>query len=551
MNTHVTFLQLAAEFGGTKFGPFTSAEVRLGSDPGNSDITLPETLGVAGQHMKLLRQQDNSFIIAPVDRTAPVFFFRAGQARSKQVTSPLAVQSGDSFALVTPEGPRFVIVVETDPRAVKAAAEEASGPGFGAFAGKMTPSAGKMSRGLAAEIKRRGVAAVFTTRLGNLWMRTWTMVKSGAIFSPIYIVSGMMILSGWLFAGGSSCSAYKLNASRMELAGQVSSCRDQLGVAQGQDGSELTDPTVPDLTRIVLGHPEWKNTIENDDDLYAAYTAGLKEVYEEGAKYRWVYTKKGEPWKRFDAALEAVGMPKELARVVSYAAATTSSQRLWTLVNDSEEKEVCGRGPLSLTYRAATNLGLTVQPDALADPQLADSNDVNKQRELLDATLREASAVYEYRNDLITKEGAEVQGGLACLYVDGTDDRTDYGALAAAINRRIGTSARKVPKIDGQHGIAARILWLYAQEFKAYQLESIDLDTSTAPSRALATQNVKESRLKYAVREAGRMMGRAAAIPCLARFDKEQREVPEWFMKDPPKVGSCAILRAYVEFDRR
>ena len=37
---------------------------------GSNDITLPETLGVAAQHLKLLRQQDNSFIIAPVDRAA-------------------------------------------------------------------------------------------------------------------------------------------------------------------------------------------------------------------------------------------------------------------------------------------------------------------------------------------------------------------------------------------------------------------------------------------------------------------------------------------------
>ena len=39
-----TFLQLAPEFGGTKFGPFDQGEVRLGSDPSNSDITLPATL---------------------------------------------------------------------------------------------------------------------------------------------------------------------------------------------------------------------------------------------------------------------------------------------------------------------------------------------------------------------------------------------------------------------------------------------------------------------------------------------------------------------------
>ena len=47
MSRNHTFLQLAPEFGGTKFGPFEHVEIRLGSDPANSDITLPEALGAA------------------------------------------------------------------------------------------------------------------------------------------------------------------------------------------------------------------------------------------------------------------------------------------------------------------------------------------------------------------------------------------------------------------------------------------------------------------------------------------------------------------------
>jgi hypothetical protein len=546
---NVTFLQLAPEFGGTKFGPFEAAEIRLGSDPGASDITLPETLGVAPQHVKVLRQQDNSFIIAPVDRAAPVFYFRAGTARSKQVTSPLAVQGGDAFSLVTPEGPRFSIVVESDPRAIKAAAAESAGPDLGAWGQRVAPTAAGMRRGLAAEIKRRGFAAVFTTRLGNTGMRLWTMVKTGSIFSPVYIVSGMLMFSGWLFAGGAACSALRLNTTKAQTATQLSSCRDQLGVAQDQSGGDVTELSVPQLTQLVLGDPEWRNTIESDADLYQAFTQALREVYSEASRYRWVYTKKSSPFMRFRGGLESAGMPLPLNRVVAYAAASPTWDRPWTIVNDSEGQEVCGRGILGLTYRQATNLGLVVQPDALVDPQLADSNDVAKQRESLDATLREANAEFEYRDDLIVSEGAQVQGGLSCLYVDGTDDRTDVNAVAAAVNRKIGASAKRVPNAESQHWIAARLVWLYAQDFKAFALEDLNLETSTAPSIAMSTQNVKDTRRQFAVRAAGRMMGRAAAIACLANFDKEQREVPSWFTDAPP-LGSCAILKAYVEYDR-
>ncbi|MEZ4234657.1 MAG: hypothetical protein R3F59_00510 [Myxococcota bacterium] len=547
---NATFLQLAPEFGGTKFGPFDVVEIRLGSDPGASEITLPETLGVAPQHVKVLRQQDNSFIVAPVDKTAPVYFFRAGTARGKQVTSPMAVQSGDAFSLVTPEGPRFTILVETDPLAIKEASKEAWGPNLGEWGSRVAPTASRMKRGLWFEIKRRGFAAVFTTRMGNMGMRLWTMVKTGSIFSPVYIVSGMLMMSGWLFAGGAACSALRLNTGKMQAATELSSCRDQLGVAQDQSSGEPTELTVPQLAQLVLGDPEWRNTVESDRDLYDAFTRGLREAFADGARYRWVYTKKGSTFTRFRGALESAGMPPAVNRVVAYAAVSPHTDRTWTIVKDSQGEEVCGRGVLGLTYRQATNLGMTVVPDALVDAQLADSNDVEKQREALDATVREAGAEYKYRdNEVFTSEGAQTQGGPSCLHVDGADERDDLGAIASAISRKIGASAAKVPKADAQHWVAARLVWLYAQDYKPYQLEELDLKASTPPSIAMSNQGVEDDRRDFAVGGAGRLMGRAAAIACMANFDREQRTIPNWFTDAPP-LGSCAILKAYVEYDR-
>ena len=106
------FLQLSNEFGGTKFGPFDTPEVRLGSDPGRNDITLPENLGVAPEHVKVLIQGDGSYIVAPVERSAAVFVWRGGARKPKELSSPIAVNAGDSFALVTPEGIRFFILAE-------------------------------------------------------------------------------------------------------------------------------------------------------------------------------------------------------------------------------------------------------------------------------------------------------------------------------------------------------------------------------------------------------------------------------------------------------
>lgn len=542
-----TFLQLAPEFGGTRFGPFDAVEVRLGSDPAQNDITLPETLGVAAQHVKIFKQQDDSYILAPVDRSAAVFHYRAGTARPKQVLAPMAVANGDAFSLVTPEGPRFYIQLERDPRAVEKALEESQGPGW---PGKVKLPK-NLQKGLVAEIRRRGFAAVFTTRIGNTFMRTWTMVKTGQIFSPRYIVAGMLMLSGWMFAGGATCTALRSNTKKNDFVDQLSNCKDQLGVTQGEEG-DLTDPTVPDLTKVVLEDAEWKNTMLADKDLYEAYARALRDVYVDASRYTWVYTRKGSPYTQFKAALDAVGMPPALVRTLAFAAASPTYDRPWSLVKDSEGAEVCGRGVLSLTYRQSYNLGLsTLQPDALVERQLAESNDVAKQREALDNTLKSAGTEYEYRDDLIQSVGAELQGGLMCLYVDGNDDRSDVKQVAAALQRKIGASVtRNLPRESEAHWIAARLVMMYALDFKAHELENVTFDARMAPSIALSTKDVKQERRTYAIREAARILARAAAIPCLARFDKDQREVPTWFMEKPPKLGSCAILKAYVEYDR-
>lgn len=541
MGKSMTFLQLSQEFGGTRFGPFDAVEIRLGSDPDQSDITLPADLGVAPQHVKVLKQQDESFILAPVDRTAAVFFYRSTGGRPKQVTAPLACKPGDSFAMVTAEGPRFFIQSEKNPKAIKEAAADAQGPGLGINTPNIRPE------GIVAEIKRRGLAAVFTTKLGNMWMTTWRMVKTGQIFSPVYIVGGMIMVFGWLGLAGSGCAVMSLNTQKIGYQKELTVCRDQLGV--GEQG-EVGDPTGADLTKNVLIDGSWKTTIESDNALRDAYVKELKIVYQDPNRYSWVYKNKGSPYNQFKGQLEKVGLPENLVRVLAFAAAGGRQDQDWFRVQDSEGEQVCGRGPVGLTYRQARALGMTqLQPDALVEAQLAESGDVAKQRERLDATLRKANDEHDYRDDLIQNAGAALQGGQQCLFVDGTDDRDSLSEVAQAVQRKVGAGARLLPSEGQSYWVASRLMMYGAQDFR-FDLDNVQFDAKTPPSVALEVAQVPEGNVRFAVREAARIMARAAAIPCMARFDKDQREPPPWLLKTPPPLGQCAILRAYVDFDR-
>jgi len=538
----VTFLQLSQEFGGTRFGPFSTVEIRLGSEPSRNDITLPEALGVAVEHVKILKQQDNSFIIAPVDRTAAVFFWRQGSRKCKQIQTPMAVQGGDGFSLVTPEGPRFYLMIEKDPTAIAEAAKDSEGPGLGNLA------SGK-GKGILKEIKRVGLGRVMTTRVGHLYQNVGRMIVTGQIFSPMYIVMGMTMASGWLFAGGASCTALSFNQKKGNYQAQLTNCKDQLGVDPESGGI----PTVPGLTRKILINRDWQTTIEADKELYQAYAKNLRIIFAEPERYKWVYTKKSGPYAKFKAALENTGMPPDLVRVMSFAAALDGygNDRDWGMVIDSDDEEVCGRGPLNLTYAQGYRLGLTnLQLDAMVERHLAESNDIEKLKDKLTATANRIDAPTEFDSDLIDSTGANLQGGMQCIYIKGEDDRSDVKEVAAAMQRMLGASiSRGLPREEEAYWIAARATKLYAMDFRR-SYDELKFDARQAPSVAMELLPVKKNRSAYAINAAAAVVARSVAIPCLATLDKEIANAPPSFMFELPNLGNCAIVKAFVEYDR-
>ncbi len=542
MANRFTFLQLAQEFGGTRFGPFQGAEIRLGSDPAKNDITLPETLGVSPEHLKVLIQTDGSYIIAPIDRTAAVFVWRGGSRRSKQITAPMAVQSGDSFALVSQDGPRFFVQLIEKEEEARAKAEAAEGPGW-------KRPRGLTGSGLWTEIKRRGLATVLTSRTGHFINNTWTFIRTGQLFAPRYIVSGMLIASGWLFAGGAGCGALSFSRAKARTQQQLTTCRDQLGITEGAEAG----PTVPGLTRKILVDREWQTTIEADKDLYKAYAEQLRVIFADPERYKWVYSNKGAAFARFKKALEGTGMPPNLVRVMAYAAALPGygQDRDWSLVPNSDDEEVCGRGPLALTYAQGYRLGLSnLQLDALVDRQVASSNDLQAQEEALVGTATRIDAATNFDRDLIRSAGAQLQGGAECLYIDGADDRDDVRAVAAQISRQLGASvSRGVPREGEPHWIAARVVRLYAMDFRR-GYDELDFDPKQAPSVAMSLQQIKKNRAQYAINQAAAVIARAVAVPCLATLDKEISGAPPSFMGELPNLGNCAIVKAFVEYDR-
>lgn len=531
------FLQLSAEFGGTRFGPFEGVEIRLGSDPSRNDITLPATLGVAPEHLKVLMQGEGGFLVAPIDRSCAVYLWRARSTKPRQITAPVAMQVGDGFSLVTPEGPRFNLV-----------AEHAAVPKPSAAAGGMRPPS---SKGMLAEIQRQGLSLFLRSKGGNFVGRAWTFIKTGQMFSPYYIILGVTMLGGWLFAGGIGCAALSFNSSKNEYQGQLQTCKDQLTGTTDSTGG----PSVGSLTNNLLADREWSNTLKADGALMTSYADELVTAFAAQQRYRWVYTQNSSTFVTFKKSLESTGMPIPLVRVLAYAAAEPGyvSDRRWDITADSEGKEVCGRGPLKLTYRQGARLALaSLSPDALVERQLAESNDVDAQAKEIERTAAAAGQTFESKGKrIVAAGGAQIQGSDDCLFIDDApDDREDPQALARAIAALVGTGrTADLPREGEPFWVASRLVRLYTTDFTR-GFDDVKFDSKRAPSTALKTQDVKTERIDYAIRSAARLMARSVAIPCFATLDKEVAEKPPAFIQPIPELTQCALIKTFVDYGR-
>jgi hypothetical protein len=538
MAKRLVFLQLAPEFGGTKFGPFAGAEIRLGSDPSRNDIVLPEALGVAMEHVRLVKQQDESFIIAPTERTASVFVWRADGRPGKQITAPVAVGAGDGFSVVTAEGPRFYIVLEL-PKAAEAAAGGAK-DGFGKSKGALT------GKSMMKEIKRQGLTKVLTTGLGQSFQASWTFVKSGSIFKPRYIIAGLALASGWIFAGGTACSLAGLGYQHSQTNETLSECQGDLAAA----GVTGDDDSLESMVERILDDKEWSETLASDKALRGMYVHRLKVIFANKDKYTWVYKRKENAFAQFRRRLESAGVPPGVVRVLAYAAALEGDNRNreWEYVLDSEGGETCGRGPLLLTWRQAHRLEFPdLQLDARLDARVAGQGNVEEMIKALQATSGEETVIDE---GTINREGAEIQGGGVCIFVDGDDSRTEVNKMASQLAKELGSKAPGLPEEDDDHWVVMRLLKLFAADFQR-GFEDIHFDAGTDPSTTLdAASSITDTRKTYALEATADLMAKATAIPCLAFMDKSVQAPVEEIKQDFPTKTQCGLLWFLMEYNQ-
>jgi hypothetical protein len=536
----VLYLRLTPEFGGTRFGFFEGIEVVLGSEASRCDITLPQSLGVLPIHVKVMRQGDNSMILAPVERTATVFLWKQGARTPSQVDTPTAVRAGDSFALVTENGPRFVIELDELPAEVKEARDK-----------KPSIRDKRLNAGaFGKEAKRQAFTRILVTGPGQFVQRAWTFVKSGAIFQPRYIFLGITMVGGYALAGGMSCKGKKTAKLLQSESVKLENCEKTLGFTS--ERGEDTSWTFAQLVAEVLGVDGGVGlALEEDTKLRDAVWEQAKIILTSSKKYSWLVESRGSKASAFADFRERLAneedLDVELIRVLPYIAADPSRHMSeWNKLEDSLTEDVCTRGVAQLTYRQALHLGLDPQLDAMipASKMAVYQNDKQLHEQALEATLS-AAGQSEFPETFETTIAEFTKGQGGCLHVLGDDNRTRTNKIVNKMVRHLGAEAEAVPLPEASpHATSARLAKLFTAD-----LPEMDYRATASGAQSFAEFPVSTvaagmgSKGDWVLQQTAMVIARSVVIPCQAAVDpKVDKEKAAATLGELPPLTQCLML---------
>ena len=515
----VTSLRLSPEFGGTRFGPFEGLEVRLGSDADRCHIVLSEALGVRAEHARLIRQGPQNLILAPSERTTAIFLYKAGERRPVQLNTPTAVRPGDAFALVTADGPRFIIELDELPVEIKTEREKSKKVATGRR--RLT------AKSIGDEAKRQVWTRLLVLGPMQIIQRASVFIRSGAIFQPRNLFIGLAMIGGYVFGGVSACriTGFKKKLQTQEV--RVESCQQELAFAENMRG-DSTEYKLEQLAQSITGIRGMGTSLEEDDKLRNAWKDKMKVLTSDAARYEWVGDAKSRKAEEFVAWRDRMStfedVDPDTAKALVWLGAWPGQRRTeFADLTDSEGLEVCGRGPLQMTFRQARRLGIEAFPDALLVRDVDKTyEDKTKTKALIQSTLDAAAAPPLPEGEQVEVSLSQIaQGSAYCIHQAGDDHRTNISRTLKALGEQLGPDAKLVPPIGTTFATTGRLAKYWAADLMRvdYQADDPGIDLSGAPPGTVL--DAYEAKGAWVLTRTAEVMARSVVLPCLAVLNGE------------------------------
>ena len=532
------YLRLSPEFGGTRFGPYEGLEVRLGSDPDRCHIALRADMGVHPEHVKLFRESDRNLILAPSDRTASVFLFRGNGDRPIQLTTPTAVRPGDAFTLGTVGGPRFIIELDLLPEEVReerAAKRRKSG------------SRSRLSKeAMGREAKRQAFSYILVMGPAQMAQRAITFIKSGAAFQPRYIFLGVTIFGGWILGGVSMCNNRGLKSDLQVTNQRYENCEQELSFAENLGGNSA-EYSFDQLAANIVGSTLLGEALEQDAALRSLVKKKSKTVFANAKRYNWIINNDGPKAGRFSEWRERVmnedALEDDTQRLLVWLAGTPGRLNSEFIdLSDSEGDEVCARGGLQMTYRQATSFGLDAQADALVEKDYETvAQDKSLRESLLSDTVGAAGSGLPEDN-YSTEFDPVRQGRGACLYIEGSDDRTRPASILSQMTKHLDDASEDLPPFGAPSSSVSRLAKYWAADMTRvdYRRGAGDIDFSQAQVGAVL--DGFDARGQWVMARTAETIARAIVVPCLAVLQGDPSKAEGTLGEGLPSPVNCLVL---------
>jgi hypothetical protein len=226
----------------------------------------------------------------------------------------------------------------------------------------------------------------------------------------------------------------------------------------------------------------------------------------------------------------------------------------WSFIeSDSIGGEVCGRGPLAMTWREGVNLGL---PDVSVDaampyPKFGAAGEAEKLAAIQTTagTLRTFDPPDDYGK---ISDELSTENSMVCLFTGDNEAPTDPRSknntkeLIAALTTSVGPKGRDLPDADtGGFWIEARLLKYWAADYKG-EFRKLKFDSGIPSAKLTDAKPVQE----YALANAAMTVAKAIAIPCMALEDPNKKNLPTDKTIGPlPNPMDCIIVKGLIEFD--
>ena len=190
----------------------------------------------------------------------------------------------------------------------------------------------------------------------------------------------------------------------------------------------------------------------------------------------------------------------------------------------------------------AVSFGLSAQADALVEKDYETVAEDKSLREsmLSDTTSAAGSGLPE---DSYTTEFDPVrQGRGACLYIEGSDDRTRPASIVGLMTKHLDDASEDLPPFGAPNSSVARLAKYWAADMTRvdYRRGAGDIDFSQAQVGAVLDSF--DARGQWVMSRTAETIARAIVVPCLAVLQGDPSKAEGTLGEGLPSPVNCLVL---------